>query len=220
MGHCGRVPRRYRDRDVFWWLRQLATRGAAVGAGLPTAASLPDPRARFVCNPHLSGHGGGREVNLRRMAADGVRLVGRFETADGGRARFRADLTDNLAFADRFFEERIRGLCDRFADLAGEDLPADEPSQYAFEPPEVTELDLAAENIGTVLWTSGYRPSFDWLELPIFDELGVPRQVRGLSDVPGLSFIGLPWQHDMGSANLVGLTRDAEHLAAGWTPAD
>jgi putative flavoprotein involved in K+ transport len=82
VGRCGRVPRRYRGRDIFWWLRQLGTRGAAVGTPLPTVANLPGPAARFACNPQLSGHGGGHDTNLRKMAAEmGVRLVGRFVAA-------------------------------------------------------------------------------------------------------------------------------------------
>src|SRR5438552_3331803 len=87
VGRCGRAPRRYRDRDLFWWLRQLATRGADVGTPLPSADKLADPKARFSCNPHLSGHGGGHDTNLRRMSAEGIRLVGRFEAGDGTRAR-------------------------------------------------------------------------------------------------------------------------------------
>ena len=79
VGHCGRVPRRYRGYDFFWWARQLATRGPAVGAPLPSVGQLPDPRMKFACNPALSGHGGGHETNLRRMASSGIRLAGRFQ---------------------------------------------------------------------------------------------------------------------------------------------
>jgi putative flavoprotein involved in K+ transport len=216
VGRCGRAPRRYRDRDLFWWLRQLATRGADVGTPLPSADKLADPKARFSCNPHLSGHGGGHDTNLRRMAAEGIRLVGRFEAGDGTRARFGADLGASLTFADNFFEERFKGLCDTFVDRVGESVPDDEIDQFPHDPPEVTDLDLAAEGISSVLWTSGYRPAFGWLELPVFDEYGLPRQVRGVTEVPGLTFIGLPWMYDMGSANLVGVARDAEHLARLW----
>jgi putative flavoprotein involved in K+ transport len=218
VGRCGRVPRRYRDRDIFWWLRQLGTRGRALGTSLPTAETLASPRARFACNPHLSGHDGGHDTNLRQMAAAGLRLLGRFEAADGTRARFADDLPDVLRFADTFFDERFRSRCDTFVERAGEDLPEDEPAQFAFEPPVVRELDLAAERISTVIWTSGYRPAFDWirLERPVIDELGLPITRGVATDVPGLSFIGTPWLVDMGSANLVGVARDAEALAATW----
>jgi putative flavoprotein involved in K+ transport len=218
VGHCGRVPRRYRGHDVFWWLRKLIVEGPAVGAALPTVDRLPDPRMRFACNPHLSGHGGGHATNLRRLAADGIRLVGRFEAADGVRARFAPDLHANLAFADGFFAERIEALCETFIERSGLDLPPQPPEELvAIEVPEVTELDLAAEGISTVLWTSGYRLAFDWIDLPIFEDTGMPIHRRGVSDVPGLSFIGLPWQYGMGSANLIAFVQDAEHLAERWT---
>jgi putative flavoprotein involved in K+ transport len=218
VGRCGRVPRRYRDRDVFWWLRQLGTRGRTLGTPLPTAASLPGPRARFACNPQLSGHGGGHDTNLRRMAADGLHLLGRFEAAVGARARFADDLPETLRFADAFFEERFRGLCDTFAERAGEDLPEGDVEQFTFEPEVVRELDLAAEGVSTVLWTSGYRPAFDWIELeePVIDEFGLPIADGGTTRRPGLSFLGTPWLVDMASANLVGIARDAEALAERW----
>ena len=90
VGRCWRAPRRYRGRDIFWWLRTLATDGPRVGLSLPTAAGLASPAARFACNPQLSGHHGGHSVDLRRLAADGaVRLVGRFDGAAGTVVRFR-----------------------------------------------------------------------------------------------------------------------------------
>ncbi|HEX2754462.1 MAG TPA: NAD(P)-binding domain-containing protein [Candidatus Limnocylindrales bacterium] len=217
VGHCGRAPRRYRDRDIFWWLRQFATKGPSVGAPLPTVDRLPDPRMRFACNPHLSGHAGGHTTNLRRFAADGMRLVGRFESGEGERARFAADLTANLRFADGFFDERLRPLCETLIERLGLELPPHVDDPFVFEPPEVTELDLAAEGISTVLFTSGYRLDFSWIDLPIFEESGLPVHVRGVTEVPGLTFIGLPWQYSMGSANLVSFAQDAAYLAERWS---
>jgi putative flavoprotein involved in K+ transport len=214
VGRCGSVPRVYRGRDFFWWLRQLAMSDPEAGPTLPRVEELPGPAARFACNPQLSGHDGGHTVDLRRMSADGVRLVGRFEGAEGTIARFAPDLAEKLRFADAFFGERLRWRFDALAERLELDAPNDEPDHFLAEPAEVTRLDLAAEGIGAILWTSGYRPSFEWIDIPILDEFGLPRQVGGVSEVPGLTFIGLPWMVDMGSANLVGLVRDAEHLAA------
>ena len=202
VGHCGRAPRRYRGRDFFWWLRQLVDRGPELGTPLPTVDMLPDPRARFACNPHLSGHGGGHDTNLRRFAANGIRLVGRFEAADGERVRFAEDLSANLRFADEFFDQRFRTLYDTFAERAGVELPPDDRESFDFEPPEVTELDLASAGISTVLWTTGYTPDYGWLDLPVLGDGGLPRHVRGVSDVPGLTFLGMLWQHTQASANL------------------
>jgi putative flavoprotein involved in K+ transport len=215
-GRCGRAPRRYRGHDFFFWTRQLSERGAEFGTNLPTVSELPDRRLRFACNPHLSGHKGGHDTNLREMAARGLRLAGRFVAADGERAAFAPDLGDNLLFADRWFDERIRELVDNFAERAGVDVTVDDRAWPTYQPPELTELDLSSAGISTVLWTTGYAPDYAWLDLPIMDEFGVPKHVRGISEVPGLSFIGMLFQHNNGSANLAGVAVDAEYLAARW----
>jgi putative flavoprotein involved in K+ transport len=217
VGRCWRSPRRYRGHDVFWWMRTLAVEGPSVGISLPTANQLPSPAARFACNPQLSGHGGGHDVDLRRMAAeDRVRLVGRFESADGTTARFRPDLAESLRYADTNFDDRLRKLFEAFIAATGGWYPPYEPQLTAFDPPEVTELDLAAEGVSTVLWSSGYRPAFDWIEPPVIDEFGLPVQTSGATAIDGLTFLGTPWLVDLASANLVGLVRDAEGLASHW----
>ena len=216
VGHCGRAPRRYRGHDFFWWFRRLVTHGPELGLPLPSVDRLADPRLRFACNPHLSGHAGGHDTNLRQMARDGLRLAGRFESAAGERARFSADLGENLRFADEFFDARFRDLIDTFAERAGMSVPDDDRQWPHFEPPELTELSLDGSGIGTVLWTTGYAPDYGWLDLPIFDEAGLPRHRRGISEVPGLSFIGLLWQHTNASANLLGVFADAEYLVSRW----
>jgi putative flavoprotein involved in K+ transport len=211
-GRCADAPRRYRGQDIFWWMRQLATRGREIGLGLPTPAMLPSPMARFACNPQVSGHDGGHDVSLRRLGAAGVRLAGRLEAAEGTRVRFADDLAEILAFADRFFADRFQGLCDAYEAAVGLGLPPDEVRPFPFEPVPVRELDLAAEGISTVIWTSGFRPAFGWIDLPVFDDVGLPVQDGGRTKVEGLAFIGTPWLVDMSSSNLIGLVRDAEGL--------
>ena len=213
VGSAGRMPRRYRGSDIVWWLAQCERRGAEFGAPLPTVEMLPDPRMRFAANPHLSGHGGGHETNLRRMAAEGINLLGHLDGIDGDRLRVRPDLADSLARADRFFDERFRPLIDLFIERAGVDAPPDDRMPFDFEPPEELDLDLAEAGISTVIWASGYRLDFGWLDMPILDEFGVPSQDRGVSEVPGLYFLGLPWQHTFVSAALVGVGSDATYLA-------
>jgi len=215
VGRCGRFPRTYRGKDVFWWMRQLGTVGRTVGVALPTAAELPNPRARFNCNPQLSGHGAQHDTNLRQMAAEGLRLAGRLEGFDGIAARFADDLDETLRFVDGFFDERFKARFDAFAERSGLDLPADQLAQVAYAPPAVRELDLAAEGISTVLWTSGYRPAFGWIDMPVLDEVGLPIQTNGWTSIAGLGFIGTPWLVDMASANLIGLERDATMLVEG-----
>jgi putative flavoprotein involved in K+ transport len=216
VGRCGRAARRYRGRDVFWWLRSLALRGQALGTPLPSLATLPDARLRFACTPHMTGHGTPHDTNLREMASRGLRLVGHLEAAAGTRARFAPDLAASLRFADTFYPQVFLPLFDAYAERTGEDLPPGEFGQFTYDPPEVTELDLRAERIGVVLWTSGYRPAFDWIGLDVFDDQGLPVTHGGATAVPGLSFLGSPWLVDAASANLVGLARDAEVLARTW----
>ena len=112
VGSAGRIPRRYRGRDIFGWLLDIIQRGTTVGVTLPTARELPDGRRRFNPMPALSGQGGGHATNLRQYAAGGMRLAGRLTDADGERLMFAGDLAHNLENADRFFEERFRKTID------------------------------------------------------------------------------------------------------------
>jgi putative flavoprotein involved in K+ transport len=213
-GAAGRVPRRYRGRDIFAWLSALVNDGESYGTTLLTVGQLPDPRRRLAANPQLSGHRGGYDIDLRRIGKDGTTILGRLTGIDGEHVTFAPDVHDNLAFADRFFEERFRGLIDRYIEAAGIDCPATEPTATIdFEPPIVEHLDLDKAGIGTVLWTTGYRQALGWIEPSITDEMGFARQVRGVSEIPGLYFIGSLWQHDQGSATLIGVQRDAQVLA-------
>ncbi len=214
VGHCGRAPRRYRGSDFFHWLWELRDRGSTFETPLPTVDKLPDPRMRLACNPHLSGHDGGHDTDLRQFAANGMTLVGRFEDADGERVRVAPDLAANLQFADAFFDQQLRPRIDTFIERAGIGAPPDDRRPFAFEPAMRPDLDLAAEGVSTVIWTSGYRLDYGWIDLPIFDEQGFPRHDRGVTDVPGLAFLGLPWLVDQGSATLFGVKRDGADLIA------
>jgi putative flavoprotein involved in K+ transport len=214
VGSAGRVPRRYRGRDFFYWLAMLAIHGEAIGVPLPTAETLADPRLKLAANPQLSGHHGGHDINLRRMAAEGLRLVGHLKSVGGDRLRLSRDLSVNLDRADRYFDEKYRRLFDTFIAKAHIVVaPPDDPRPFEHQPPEVTKLDLAKVGISTVIWTTGYRPDYGWIDLPIFDTLGFPTQRHGVSEVPGLYFIGLLWQHTQASATLRGPVLDGRYLA-------
>ena len=214
VGSAGRFPRRYRGRDSFFWLREVGWRGEVYGTALPTADKLPDPRRRLAGNLHLSGHDGGHETDLRQIGRDGVTLLGHLDAADGERIRLAPGLRANLDAADRAFDERFRQLFDSFIEAAGYDAPgAEERPRIDYDPPVIDELDLASAGISTVLWASGYRQHLGWIEPPVTDEIGFARQARGVSEVPGLFFIGSLWQRDAISATLFGVGRDAQALA-------
>lgn len=214
VGSAGRVPRRYRGPDIFHWLAQIVNHGDAYGTTFPTPAELPDPRRRLAGNPHLSGHGGGHEVNLRALARDGITLVGHIAAIDGRVVDFADDLSSNLAAADRFFAERFKDLIDSFIAAAGVDAPPpEEPVVVDHEPRPIDRLDLVDRGIGSIVWTSGFRQDLAWIEPSITDAQGFARQTDGVSEVPGLFFIGSHWQHDQMSSTLFGMPRDARILA-------
>jgi putative flavoprotein involved in K+ transport len=111
---CPSAPRRYRGRDVIWWLLQCFLHGADAGVPFPIVEALPSPAARFGCDPHVSGTDGGHDINLRQFARQGVHLYGRLESASGGAVRFSDDLDERLAYADRGFDEQFRPMFDAY----------------------------------------------------------------------------------------------------------
>jgi putative flavoprotein involved in K+ transport len=212
VGSAGRVPRRYRGRDIFGWLVDVIQRGASFGVTLPTAEQLLDGRRRFSAMPALSGHGGGHDTNLRQYAAEGMRLAGRLTGADGERLTFADDLTRNLELADRFFDERFRTTIDTYIERAGIEAPPAHGVDVAHQPEGLTALDLLREGISTIIWATGYGLDYGWIDGPLLDELGYPRNTRGVAAVPGLYFLGLLWQHSQASASLIGPGLDGAHL--------
>jgi putative flavoprotein involved in K+ transport len=212
VGSAGRIPRRYRGRDIFAWLIDILRHGASHGVGFPTADRLPDPARPFPPMPALSGHAGGHDTNLRRYAAEGMRLAGRLTHADGERLTFADDLPLRLEAADRFFDERFRPVIEAYIERAVVVAPADDRVEVAYQPSGLTELNLLGEGISTVIWATGYALDYGWIDAPVLDERGYPRNVRGVTGVPGLSFLGLLWQHSQASASLVGPELDGPHL--------
>ena len=213
VGATGRVPRRYRGRDIFFWLSQLGERGEALGTPLPNVATLPDPRRRLAGNPHLSGHDGGHDTDLRQIAESGTTLLGRLMAIDGERVHLAADLGANLAFADGFFEERFRKLIDAFIEASGIDCRR--PSRPQRSP-------RATGHRGARSGVSGD------LDRPLGDRLSAGFRLDRASDHgrDGLRPSG-PWRDrdpgplphritgsaDQRSATLFGVGRDARILA-------
>jgi putative flavoprotein involved in K+ transport len=143
----------------------------------------------------------------------GMRLHGRLEAITGTTARFSADLAERLRFADEQFDQELKPLFDAYIAAARIDAPPDDrPAHDSFVPETSTELDLERAGITTVLWATGYRLDFSWVQLPVFDEWGYPRHVRGVTVQPGLYAVGLPWLHSEPSAVIAGVGADAEHI--------
>jgi putative flavoprotein involved in K+ transport len=203
-GRCPWVPRRVGNRDIVWWFKES-------GFFDRTPDKLPSPAARLVGNPQTTGHDGGHDLNYRTLHATGVELLGRFLGANGSTLHFADDLAASVDFGDARWTE-IRGWIDQLC--ARTDVP-----KPAFDiPPPMriktrTEIDLVTDGIGTVIWTSGYRPQYDWVKFPVFDEMGFPVQVDGRTTVPGLYFVGVHWMRKNKSAILYGVGEDAEIVA-------
>ena len=212
---CPEAPRRYRGRDVFHWIMQVNVHGPEYGINALQVAALPSPAGRFACNPLLSGNGGGRSIHLRELGRRGVRLHGRFEGMDDGGLAFTDDLAERLALVEAGFGQRLGRLSDAYIKAAGIDAPeADGPEPDDWLPPESgARLDLKAEGITSVIWCTGYGLDFSMLDLPLLDEWGYPRHLRGVTEHPGLYAVGLPWLTRHISATLPGVGPDAEYVA-------
>ena len=211
VGSAGRMPRRYRGKDMTWWLDKT-------GIADKTVDTLPSPKAKFAGNPHVTGKDGGRTLNLHQFARDGVILTGRVTDVRGGEIILAPDLMENLAKADKFAAD-IKKAIDEHIKRVGLDAP-DEPSPTEPEPQDgyqaevITQLDPKSFDIQTVIWATGYTFDFKWIQLPVLDEDGYPVQRRGVTGFRGLYFLGLPWLHTMKSGLLWGVGEDAAHIAA------
>lgn len=209
---CPEAPRRYRGRDLFHWLTQIRMHGAEYGVPPPRVEQLPSPAARFACNPLVSGADGGHDIHLRELGRQGVRLHGHLEAVQGDELVFTDDLAERLTAVESGFGERMQPPIDAYIAAAGIDAPAHEarPSDD-WMPPESTRL--AAAGIGSIIWATGFRPDFSFLEIPVLDEWRYPRQARGVTEYEGLYAVGLPWLTDQASALLAGVGRDAAYVA-------
>jgi putative flavoprotein involved in K+ transport len=207
-GSSGRAPRRYRGQETTRWL-------AKIGFFDRTVDMLTSPKEKFGGNPQLSGKGGGHTLNLHQFTRDGVRLLGRITGAQDGRLTFAPDLKDNLAKIDAFEADVVK-LIDQFIaqnhiSALVETLPL-LTDGYAAE--IITELDLEAAGIGTLIWALGYQFDFSWVHLPVFDNDGFPIHQGGVTAFPGLYFQGLLWQQTKKSGSFFGFDEDAAYIAA------
>ena len=208
-GTAPRVARFYRGRDCVAWLSEMGTYTKGVD-------QFPDVDAvRHRTNHYVTGRDGGRDIDLRRFALEGMELHGRLLGIANGRLRFAGDLRANLDGADAV-AEGIKDSIDAWIAAQGIDAPVEERRRPVWEPgPEAddpAELDLAAAGITSVVWATGYGRDDRWIELPIFDGRGYPTHDRGVTSQPGLYFIGLPWQYTWGSGRFSGVASDAEHV--------
>lgn len=205
VGHHAKLMRRYRGGDAVWW--QVVT-----GLFDQTADSMPVAARRP--SAALSGVGGGRDLDLRQLAADGLVLLGHLRGVEGTRLTFAADLEETLAIGERY-EADFKRIVDDYVRRTGLDLPEEPPALAKPAPMRdiPTKLDLHAAGVTSVIWCTGFRNDLDWLKLPILDATGEPAHVRGVSPFAGLYFLGLRWLHKRKSSFIDGVGEDAKYLA-------
>jgi len=161
----------------------------------------------------MTGRDGGREIDLRRFALEGMQLHGRLADINGNQLKFHNDLKQNLDQADAVAES-IKQTIDKFIAKQQISAPVEPPYSPVWEPTEEPlAIDYEQENIRSVIWCTGYRSDFSWIEVPVFDGKGYPGHERGVTGVQGLYFLGLPWLYTWGSGRFSGIARDAAYLA-------
>jgi putative flavoprotein involved in K+ transport len=206
VGPHDRPPRRYRGRDFVWWLGVLGKWDAET-----------PPRGAEHVTIAVSGARGGKTVDFRALAAQGVGLVGRTVSFDNGILRFAPDLAENIAHGDASYLSLL-DEADAYVARNGLDLP-EEPDARILEPdPEcmanpTLELDLAAAGVNSLIWATGFTVDYGWLQVDAFDEAGKPKHRRGVSSESGVYFLGLPWLSRRGSSFIWGVWHDAKYLA-------
>jgi putative flavoprotein involved in K+ transport len=205
VGPHDRPPRSYRGRDFVWWLGVLNKWDTEATPGVEHTTIA------------VSGAHGGHTVDFRRLAAQGITLVGRTEAYKDGVMAFAPDLARNIAGGDANYLSLL-DEADEYVKRNGVDLP-EEPEARVFLPdPEcvshpILNLDLKKAGVTSIVWATGYGADYGWLKVEALDEKGRPRHQRGISSEPGVYFLGLPWQTRRGSSFIWGVWYDAKYIA-------
>ncbi|SAL04720.1 flavin-containing monooxygenase FMO [Caballeronia arationis] len=206
VGAHDRPPRGYRGRDFCWWLGVLGEWDAEV----------MKPGREHVTIA-VSGARGGHTVDFRRLAHQGITLVGLTKSFDDTVVTFEADLAENIRRGDENYLSLL-DAADAYVERNGLDLPEEPEAHIIPADPEcmkhpLHELDLAKEGVTSIIWATGYAVDFTWLQVDAFDEKGKPKHQRGVAKEPGIYFLGLPWLSRRGSSFIWGVWHDAKHIA-------
>lgn len=206
VGSAPRVARRYRGRDVVDWLADMGY------YDMPVDEHPLKEGVRAKANHYVTGRDGGRDIDLRLRALEGMSLHGRLKDCNEGVMLFADDLAANLDNADRS-SENIKNTIDQYIADHRLDAPLENRYLPLWKPnPGCSTLDLVAEQVCSIVWSVGFESSFDWIELPVFDGRGYPIHSRGVSCESGLYFLGLPWMYTWGSGRFSGVARDSAFL--------
>lgn len=207
VGDAPRCARFYRGKDVVTWLAEMRY------YEMPVEQHPLREGVRDNSNHYVTGRDGGRDIDLRQFALEGMQLYGLLDSLDGSTFSFRPTLRDSLDVADRVYNG-INAAIDKF--IAERGIAAPPPSLYIplWEPEaEPATLDLDAAGISAIIWCIGFQPDFRWLDAAVFNGAGHPKHHRGVTTEKGVFFLGLPWLHTWGSGRFSGIARDARYVA-------
>jgi putative flavoprotein involved in K+ transport len=213
VGEHVRLPRTYRARDVLWWMD-------ASGVWDQRYDEVEDlTRARRLPSPQLVGTPERATLDLNTLTSMGVELIGRWAMVRDGRALFSGGLRNMFSLADLKLE-RLLGTFDEWAQTEGHDAEVGPPERFApTRAPDSSrlQLDLRSGEIRSVVWATGFRPDYGWLDVPVVDVKGHLRHEGGVVDSPGLYALGLPVLLRRRSTFICGIEDDAreviDHLA-------
>ncbi|MCD1270014.1 MSMEG_0569 family flavin-dependent oxidoreductase [Microbacterium sp. MEC084] len=205
-GRAPRVARFYRGRDCMTWLAEMGVYDIPVStAGLAKREST---------NHYVTGRDGGRDIDLRAFAQEGMQLYGRAIGVDADGILFGGNLAADLDYADSVAES-IKNDIDAYIAREGIEAPTEERYSPVWAPPPDAPDRLDFAELSAIVWSIGFRADWSWIDLDVFDPEGHPAHTRGETSVPGFAFIGLPWMHTWGSGRFHSVARDAEHVAQG-----
>ncbi|MDR6677655.1 MSMEG_0569 family flavin-dependent oxidoreductase [Pseudomonas oryzihabitans] len=208
VGDAPRCARFYRGKDVVDWLAEMGYYEIGVDAH-PLREGVRDNT-----NHYVTGRDGGRDIDLRRFALEGMQLFGRLTDLKGEVLTFAADLDAKLDAADAVYN-RINASIDQYIAQNGIEAPAGNAYEPLWRPENSpTTMDLSRAGITSIVWCIGFQPDFSWVDVPVFNGRSYPGHRRGVTEQPGLYFLGLPWLHTWGSGRFSGIARDAEYLVA------
>jgi putative flavoprotein involved in K+ transport len=213
VGEHVRLPRTYRGRDVLWWM-------AESGVWDQRYDELEDlTRARRLPSPQLVGTPERATLDLNVLTSMGVELVGRWAAMRDGHALFSGGLRNMFSLADLKMV-RLLDTFDEWARDSGRDAEVGAPERFErTRAPESTplQLDLGSGEIRSIVWATGFRPEYGWLDVPVVDAKGHLRHEGGVVDSPGLYALGLPVLRRRKSTFIYGIEDDArevtDHLA-------
>jgi putative flavoprotein involved in K+ transport len=214
VGEHVRLPRVYRGRDVLWWMD-------ASGVWNQRHDQIDDlTRARRLPSPQLVGTPERATLDLNALTGIGVELVGRLSAIRDGRALFSGGLRNLFALADLKMT-RLLDTFDEWARTSGRDDEFEAPQRFeqtAVPARTRLQLDLRSGEIRSIVWATGFRPDYGWLDVPVVDEKGHLRHEGGILDSPGMYALGLPVLRRRKSTFIHGAEDDAreviDHLAA------